>query len=75
MVPELVFNPSDIGLDQSGLAQCVADAAQGVHPDLRPLLFSNVLCTGGMACCPGFAARLAADLRPLVPTDIEVGAH
>ena len=56
-----------------GHAQAVADAVQATHPDLHPLLFSNVLCTGGLARCPGFRERLCADLRPLVPDDIEVG--
>ena len=43
-------------------------------PALHPLLFSNVLCTGGLAACPGFQERLLADLRPLVPDDMEVRA-
>ena len=41
------------------------------HPGLHPLLLGNVVCTGGLAACPGFRARLAADLRALVPDDIE----
>ncbi|EIE26065.1 Actin/actin-like protein [Coccomyxa subellipsoidea C-169] len=75
MVPEVLFQPSDIGLEQAGLAQTIVDAVEAAHPDLHPLLYSNVLCTGGSAKCPGFRDRLYKELRPLVPDDIEVGVH
>jgi actin-related protein 6 len=73
MVPELVFRPSNIGMKQAGLAETCMEAAKAVHPDLRPLLFSNVLCVGGTSSCPGFATRLAQELRPLVPCQYQVG--
>jgi len=72
MVPEVLFRPSDIGLHQAGLAQTIVDAVEAVHSDLHPLLYSNVLCTGGSARCPGFRDRLYQDLRPLVPSEYEV---
>lgn len=72
LVPELVFSPSDIGLPQAGLPQMVADAALKAHPDLWPLLLSNVVLCGGMATCPGFHERLLQDLQPLVPDTITV---
>jgi len=72
LVPELIFRPSNMGIKQAGLAEACMEAANAVHPDLRPLLFSNVLCVGGTSSCPGFATRLAAELRPLVPCEYEV---
>lgn len=72
MVPEALFRSLDIGLQQAGLAETVRDAVEAVHPDLRPLLYSNVLCTGGSAKCPGFRQRLYDELRPLVSDDYEV---
>ena len=72
MVPEALFHPSDAGLDQGGLAEAVAAAAAAAPPRLRPLLLSNILLAGGGAACPGLEARLAADVRPLLPDDIEV---
>ena len=71
-VPELIFSPGDVGMQQAGLAEAVVEAANAVHPDLRPLLFSNVVCTGGTSTCPGFQDRLFKDLRQLVPTEYEV---
>jgi actin-related protein 6 len=72
MVPEALFSPPDIGLKQAGLAQAIVDAVEAVHPDLHALLYSQVLCAGGTAQCPGFGQRLYDELRPLVPDDMEV---
>lgn len=72
-VPEVVFHPSDVGMQQVGLAEAAVEAANSVHPELRPLLFSNVICTGGTTTCPGFSNRLSSELRELVPTEYEVG--
>ncbi|KAK9828010.1 hypothetical protein WJX81_008549 [Elliptochloris bilobata] len=75
MVPELAFRPSDIGVAQGGIAQAAAEAAAAVHPDLRPAMLANVIVVGGLARCPGFVARLQAELRPLVPDECEVAVH
>lgn len=72
MVPELIFHPSDVGMNQAGLAQTLLQAADALHPDLRPLLLSNIVCTGGTAKCPGFPERLAAEVRALVPAHYQV---
>ncbi len=74
MVPEVLFQPTDIGLQQAGLPQAIAEAVEATPPDLHPLLYSNVLCTGGCATCPGFQDRLYNELRALVPDDFEVSA-
>lgn len=66
MVPEALFRPQDVGVPQAGVATAAAEALRGVHGALRPLLSRNVLLAGGTAACPGFAARLEADLRPQV---------
>ena len=72
LVPEVLFSPGDLGLQQAGLAEAVLQALDGVHEHLHPLLLSNILLTGGTAACPGFAQRLLADLRPLVSQEYEV---
>ena len=72
MVPEVLFQPSDIGLQQIGLPRAIVEAVEATPPDLHPLLYSNVLCTGGCATCPGFQERLYNELKPLVPDDYEV---
>lgn len=73
MVPEALFHPADIGMDEAGLAEAVAAAVAACHPHLHGLLWSNVVVAGGTAACPGFRDRLEAELRPLVPDDYELG--
>lgn len=67
LVPELLFNPSDVSLAQAGVAEVIVDAISSVHPDLHALLYSNIVLTGGSCCCPGFRNRLLTELRPLIP--------
>ncbi len=49
MVPEVLFRPSDIGLQQAGLAETLVEAVSHTHPALHPLLYTNVLLTGKRA--------------------------
>lgn len=72
MVPEALFHPSDLGMDEAGLAETIAASIESVHPQLRGLLYSNIVVSGGTARCPGFVERLTTELRPLVPDDYEI---
>lgn len=65
--PELLFSPMDIGLKQCGVHELIADALLACDPVLRAPLARRVVLCGGTARLPGLAARLAAELRPLVP--------
>lgn len=67
LVPELLFNPSDVSLAQAGVAELIVDAIKAVHPDLHALMYSNIVLSGGSCCFPGFRERLLTELRPLVP--------
>lgn len=73
LIPEAWFHPSDLGLNQAGVAAAVAVAVSGAHPRIAPLLASNILLVGAAASCPGLAPRLAAEVRPLLPAHYEVG--
>ncbi len=72
MVPEALFSPSDIGLEQAGLPEAIVQAVSSAHPAVQPLLYTNVLLTGGTARCPGFLERVVSELRPLVPAGYDV---
>ena len=72
MVPEVLFHPSDIGINQAGVAETIHQAVTACHPALHALLYSNILLTGGVARCPGFKDRLVKELRPLVPDTFDV---
>ena len=75
LVPELLFNPSDISLPQAGVAELIHDAVSAVHPDLHGLMYSNVILSGGSCCCPGFKDRLYSELRPLVPSHFDLNVR
>jgi len=74
MVPEILFHPSDIGLNQCGIAELVA---QSVHHDeandslhdqtVEALMWLNVIVTGGSAKIPGLVERLAREIRQFAP--------
>ncbi|KAF0691912.1 Aste57867_16951 [Aphanomyces stellatus] len=71
-IPEVLFHPSDIGLDQAGLAAGIVDAISACDVHLHGLLFQHIVVTGGTSKLPAFVDRLRADLRPLVPDEYAV---
>ncbi|KDO30479.1 hypothetical protein SPRG_04382 [Saprolegnia parasitica CBS 223.65] len=72
-VPEILFHPSDIGVDQAGLASGIADAILACPDYAHGLLFLNIVLTGGTSKLPRLRERLEADLRPLVPSEYALG--
>uniref|UniRef100_A0A6G1SDJ2 Actin-related protein 6 n=1 Tax=Aceria tosichella TaxID=561515 RepID=A0A6G1SDJ2_9ACAR len=67
-VPELLFNPSDIGINQVGIVEAIVDSISSLPEKIQPLLYSNIVLTGGNANIRGFKARLAKDLRIYCPS-------
>ncbi|KAL2645509.1 hypothetical protein R1flu_013096 [Riccia fluitans] len=75
LVPEMLFHPADLGMNEAGLAECIVRAIKTCHPSLYPILYSNVLLTGGSTLFHGFKERLETELRPLVPDEFEVSVQ
>ncbi|RKP05678.1 actin family [Thamnocephalis sphaerospora] len=71
-VPEVLFYPSDLGMPQAGVAELILQAVQATPEALHPLLYANIVLTGGNARLPGFRSRLLAELRRLVPAEYPV---
>jgi len=68
-VPELLFNPSDIGIQEAGLPVAVMESL-GVLPEaLKAAMLANIVVVGGNSLITGFVERLESELRSLVPTD------
>ena len=65
-VPELLFNPGDIGMKQAGLPEAVMQTMSGLPPGLWPSMLSNILVIGGNAKFDGFLARLYVMLKLFV---------
>jgi len=68
-VPELLFNPMDIGLRQPGLAQLVMQSLSELPVGLWPGLLANVVVVGGNSNIDGFIHRLQAEIMTLAPSE------
>lgn len=68
-VPELLFNPSAIGMRQSGIAQQVMDSLSSLPMGLWPGFLTNILVVGGSANIDGFIYRLQVEIRKLAPAE------
>lgn len=71
-VPELVFRPDDIGLDQGGLAEMIVFSISKLPSDLQGMFWSNIGLIGGNTKFKGFRERLTSELQTLAPVDCEV---
>ncbi|KAI9788240.1 MAG: Actin- protein 6 [Piccolia ochrophora] len=69
VVPELLFRPGDIGMEQAGIAELITHSLATLPGALWPALLANVVVVGGNAHMPGFVERLSTDLRKLVPAE------
>ncbi|GAP93365.1 putative actin-like protein arp-6 [Rosellinia necatrix] len=68
-IPELLFNPSDIGMRQPGIPDLVMQSLQCLPHGLWPGFLANILVVGGNSLFEGFIPRLQAEIRTLVPDD------
>jgi actin-related protein 6 len=66
-VPELLFNPTDIGIQESGIPGTVMESLSGLPEALKIGLLSNVVVVGGNSLIKGFKERLEDELRAIVP--------
>lgn len=74
-VPEVLFHPSDIGMNQAGIAEAILQAVNACPELWHGALFDNILLVGGSTKFRGFRARLEQDLRPLVPDEYSITLH
>lgn len=70
--PELLFNPSMVGMDIPSLPQLVYNTIQSTEMDLRKELYENITLSGGTTMFPGLQERLANDLNSMVSSNIKV---
>ncbi|XP_010541716.1 PREDICTED: actin-related protein 6 [Tarenaya hassleriana] len=72
LVPEMMFQPADLGMNEAGLAECIVRAVNSCHSYLHPVLYQSIILTGGSTLFPQFKQRLERELRPLVPDHFDV---
>lgn len=57
-VPEILFNPGDIGMKQAGISDIVLESLSVLPTGLHPAFLANILVVGGNCLLPGFMERL-----------------
>ncbi|CAO3608288.1 unnamed protein product [Mucor hiemalis] len=72
MIPEILMHPSDVGLDQAGIPEAIAQSVDACDPSIQGLLFANIVLVGGNAKIPGYMERIKRDLRQLVNSDFDI---
>lgn len=70
--PELLFKPDLIGEECEGIHEVLAFAIQKSDMDLRRVLYSNIVLSGGSTLFKGFGDRLLSEVKKLAPKDIKI---
>ena len=76
-IPEAIFDPKRIGLEQDGLHEIVFKSILKSNSDIRKEIFSNVVLAGGNTLFENFQGRMKNELLELAPvkTPINVIAN
>ncbi|XP_013390830.1 beta-centractin [Lingula anatina] len=70
--PELLFRPDLIGEEFEGIHEVLAYSIRKSDMDLRKVLWSNIVLSGGSTLFKGFGDRLLSEVRKLAPKDIKI---
>jgi actin-related protein 6 len=74
-VPEILFYPSDVGVNQVGVSHGILHSVESLPEEVRPHMYENILLIGGNACFPGFKERIEQDLRSMINAMYEIRVH
>lgn len=70
--PEVLFDPSRVGMDSGGVHEIVVRSISRCDVDIRREMFGNVVLSGGTTVIPGLAERLAKEVSSLAPPGVRV---
>ncbi|XP_077106189.1 actin-related protein T2 [Ranitomeya variabilis] len=70
--PEILFQPSIIGIEATGLHEMIYTTIMKCPIDVRRDLFSNIVLSGGTTMIPGFNHRIFEEILPMVPNGVKV---
>ena len=66
-IPEILFNPSDVGIHQMGIPEAIVHCISSTPRPMHRYMYSNIVLTGGSTRFPGFRERVITDVRKLSP--------
>ncbi|CAE7432777.1 unnamed protein product [Symbiodinium microadriaticum] len=70
--PEVLFQPSLIGKEASGVHDCTFQTVMKCDVDIRRDLYANVVMSGGTTMFPGIAERMTKELTALAPSTMKI---
>ncbi|KAL3875061.1 hypothetical protein ACJMK2_037999 [Sinanodonta woodiana] len=70
--PEVLFQPSLIGMESSGIHELVHNSVMKSDIDVRSYLYQNIVLSGGSTMFPGLANRLQKEMTDIVPSEFKV---
>jgi actin-related protein len=70
--PEVLFQPSLIGMEQDGVHQLSYQSIMKCDVDIRKDLYGNIVLSGGTTMYDGIADRLTKEMTNLAPPAIKV---
>ncbi|XP_071947125.1 actin [Antedon mediterranea] len=70
--PEVLFQPSLIGMEHSGIHETIFNSIMKCDVDIRRELYQNCVMSGGSTMFPGIADRLQKEMTSLIPAGMKV---
>ena len=70
--PEVLFQPSFIGKEASGIHDCTFQTIMKCDIDIRKDLYANIVMSGGTTMFQGIAERMTKELTALAPSTMKI---
>ncbi|KAL0078787.1 hypothetical protein J3Q64DRAFT_1638036 [Phycomyces blakesleeanus] len=71
-VPEVLFQPSIIGLDQAGLVETVNDVVKTFDSEQKAKVMKHIFLTGGFSRLPGISERIEGSMQSIFPANTAI---
>jgi len=73
--PEVLFNPTLIGKEASGIHETTYNTIMKCDVDIRKDLYNNIVLSGGSTMYPGLADRLTKEITALAPVTMKIKVY
>ena len=70
--PEVLFQPSLIGMEASGIHETTYNSIMKCDVDIRKDLYGNIVLSGGTTMFPGIADRMSKEITALAPSSMKI---
>ena len=70
--PEVLFQPSMIGKEATGVHDCTFQTIMKCDVDIRRDLYANIVLSGGTTMYPGIAERMTKEITALAPASMKI---